>query len=262
LIDKHKDSTLEERQAEAWVRNTFDAGETKPAKEPSVCHPDKPRYGNGPFCRSCVDRIRWQGERGKEKLRAHVDANQSLSAAMRADALEKIGSIREYVRKPEEERQQINTRKPSVRQHVAKTAILSNLDFQKTAAELQPDATAYEQHQLAHKLEHDAQVKQEIEAQLTLRGLSDQDRDYFVKRLWQLFESSDPRMEAKSLSAMRILGKAFVSEKIENTQVEVLKISGLDDGIARMTGGDPDAQTGESSFSAAGVKAASLEFEE
>jgi len=61
---------------------------------------------------------------------------------------------------------------------------------------------------------------------------------------------------------MRILGKAFVSEKIENTQVEVLKISGLDDGIARMTGGDPEAQTGESSFSAADVKAASLEFEE
>jgi hypothetical protein len=48
----------------------------------------------------------------------------------------------------------------------------------------------------------------------------------FIQKLWAYFESNDPRQEQKALSAMRILGKAFVSEKVENTQVETLKIAG------------------------------------
>jgi len=147
-MDRHNES-LEQRQAEVWVRNNPDLTEatSRPAKtpSPSVCHPDKPRYGNSPFCRRCVDRIRWQGERGKDKLRAEIESNQSLSAAMKADVLERIGSMTEYVRKPEPERRHVDTRKPSVRKHAAKVAILKNLDFDRAAAELKPDLRPHEQ---------------------------------------------------------------------------------------------------------------------
>src|SRR5262249_15924367 len=146
-----------------------------------------------------------------------------------AEAIERIGSIRKYVKKSEPERRQVDTRKPTVRKHVAKVAIVNNLDFEKAAAELKPDLQPHEQATLARKLEADPQVNKEIQQQLSTRGLSDADKEYYVRKLWQFFESHDARQEAKSIAAMRILGKAFISEKVENTQVEVLKISGLEE---------------------------------
>ena len=48
---------------------------------------------------------------------------------------------------------------------------------------------------------------------------------------------------------MRILGRAFISEKIENTQVEMLKINGISEGLERMLGeADSEAQAGVSPF--------------
>jgi hypothetical protein len=208
----------------------------------AICHADRPRYGNSPFCRRCVDQVRWQGERGRAKLRAEIESSQSLSAAMKAEVIERIGAMTEYVRKPEEERRTVDTRKPSVRKHTGKVAILNNLDFDRAAAELKPDLRPHEQASLARKLESDPQVSREIQAQLSTRGLSDKDRDYFVSKLWSLFESPDPRQEQKSIAAMRLLGRAFISEKVENTEIEKLQIGGLEEGIARMTGGSDAAQ--------------------
>ena len=236
-MDRHNDS-LEQRQAEMWVKNNVDVEQEPPkaSKPASVCHPERPRYGNSPFCRRCVDLVRWQGERGRAKLRAEVESNQSLSAAMKADVVDRIGSMAEYVRKPVEERRTVDTRKPTVRKHAAKVAIINNLDFDQAAAELKPDLRPHEQATLARKLESDPPLNQEIQNQLSTRGLSDQDRAHFVRTLWRLFESENPVHEAKAIAAMRILGRAFISEKVENTQVEKLQIVGLDEGIARMTG--------------------------
>jgi len=66
-----------------------------------------------------------------------------------------------------------------------------------------------------------------------------------------MFDSTDPREEQKSLSAMRILGKAFISEKVENTQIETLKIAGINEGLERMLSDvDSEAQLGSSPFDA------------
>jgi hypothetical protein len=73
-------------------------------------------------------------------------------------------------------------------------------------------------------------VRTQVQSLLKKRGLDDESRDYFIQKLWAYFESNDPRQEQKALSAMRILGKAFVSEKIENTQIETLKIAGINEG--------------------------------
>ena len=239
MIDRHGKS-LEERQAEVWIKNR----QTTMA----VCHPDKEEYKTGTgLCRRCYDSIRHTGERGRAKAVAHVEANTNLTAAMRADVVEQIGKIQAYVRKPEPERKHVDTRKSSVRRHTAKLAILNNLDFDQTAAQLKPDLQPYEQANLARKLESDPQVNHEIQQQLSTRGLSDSDRDHFVRKLWQLFESNDPRQEAKAIAAMRILGKAFITEKVENTQVEKLTISGISDGLARMLGQDAEAAQSSSS---------------
>ena len=47
---------------------------------------------------------------------------------------------------------------------------------------------------------------------------------------------------------MRILGKAFISEKVENTQIVQLRIAGINEGIARMLSVDPEAQSSTSPF--------------
>jgi hypothetical protein len=63
-----------------------------------------------------------------------------------------------------------------------------------------------------------------------------------------MFESADPRQEQKALAAMRILGRAFVSEKIENVEVTSLKINGINEGLERMLSQSEDAQSTHSPF--------------
>jgi hypothetical protein len=222
---------------------------------PAACHPDRPVYGSGPLCRKCSDLVRWQGARGKSKVRAYVADNPSLSAAMRAEADDRLGKMQAYApkrKKPEDsDSKQIRTSNPSVARHAAKVLILNDLDGESAVKELKPDLSPADQATLGRKLETDPRVHREVEKQLTPRGLSDHDRDYFVQRLWQMFESTDPREEQKALSAMRILGKAFVSEKVENTQIEMLKIAGINEGLERMMSEvNSEAQAGTSPFDA------------
>ena len=168
---------------------------------------------------------------------------------MRAEVEDKIGKLKAYERKPEKERKYVDTRKPSVAKHAATTVIVNGLDYDKAATELKPSMTPYEQHKLAHQLEQDANVRTQVQSLLKKRGLDDESRDYFIQKLWAYFESNDPRQEQKALSAMRILGKAFVSEKVENTQVETLKIAGINEGLERMLGEpNSEAQAGTSPF--------------
>jgi hypothetical protein len=221
---------------------------------PAACHPGKPEYkaGSG-LCRTCYDSIRHTGERGRARAVAHIESNASLSSEMRADVIEHIGQISAYVRKPEKDRKHVDTKKKSVSKLAATAVIVNAMDFVKAAEALKPDMSPYEQHKLAHQLEHDANVQTEVQTLLKKRGLDDESREYFVQKLWQLFESNDPRQEQKALAAMRILGRAFISEKIENTQVETLKIAGVSEGIARMMGAaedEPDAQSAASPFDA------------
>jgi hypothetical protein len=220
---------------------------------PAACHPDRPIYGSGPLCRKCSDLVRWQGERGKAKVRSYVDNNATLSAAMRAEVDEKLGKLQAYAphrKKPTDpDSKSLRTSNPKVAEHAAKVLIMNALDGESAAKELKPDLSPVDQSILGRKLESDPHVHREVEKQLTPRGLSDHDREYFVTRLWQMFDSTDPREEQKALSAMRILGKAFISEKVENTQIEMLKIAGISEGLEKMMGAaDSEAQAGVSAF--------------
>ena len=258
-IDGKRES-LVSSQSEMYLRNkglTTDSREKCPP-QPSVCHPDREAYKCHRICRPCYDRIRHQGERGRAKVWEDVaSSNPTMSEAFRAEVAERIGAVKEYERKSESERKELNTNKPTVREHAAKVAILHNLDFRETAKELKPNLPPVDQAELAQTLEHDPKLSREIQSQLSARGLSDNDRDYFVKRLWEMFESSDPRQEAKALAAMRILGRAFISDKVENVQVEKLQLIGLEEGLKRMTS-DTSAQD-TSGFESAGLKPAKLD---
>jgi hypothetical protein len=229
----------------------------RPAKA-AICHPHLPMYGAGPWCRKCKDLVRWQGERGRAKVLAEVEGNYAGSEDLKAEfvsaAKARLQAIREYAprRKKAEDpdSKYVRTSNPRVAEHAAKVLILNALDGAAAAKEIKPDLSLADQAVLGRKLETDPHVHREVEKQLAPRGLSDHDRDYFVRRLWEMFDSTDPRQEAKSLGAMRILGKAFITEKVENTEIQSLRINGLEEGLARMTGegDDGSAQSPDSSF--------------
>ncbi len=224
----------------------------------AICHPHLPMYGSGPWCRKCKDLVRWQGERGRAKVLAEVEAHYAGTEELKAEfvsaAKARLDAIREYAprrKKPEDpDSKYVRTSNPKVAAHAAKVLIVKNLDGESAAKELKPDLSPADQAILGRKLENDPHIHREVEKQLAPRGLSDHDRDYFVRRLWEMFDSTDPREEAKSLGAMRILGKAFITEKVENTEIQALRINGLEEGLARMTGegDDGSAQSAESPF--------------
>src|SRR5467141_1807283 len=67
---------------------------------PAACHPSRPIYGAGPWCRRCKDLLRWQGERGRAKVLADVETNyagsEELKAEFVSEAKRKLDAIREY----------------------------------------------------------------------------------------------------------------------------------------------------------------------
>jgi hypothetical protein len=108
--------------------------------------------------------------------------------------------------------------------------------MEKTVEELKPELSPIEVAATAHKLENDPRVNAAIEKTLQKRGLDEKSKEHFVDLLWRYAESEEPADEKRQLAALRILGKAFVGEKIEVDKPEELKISGLEAGLKRMLG--------------------------
>jgi hypothetical protein len=117
---------------------------------------------------------------------------------------------------------------------------LNALDGESAAKELKPDLAPADQAVLGRKLETDPRVHLEVEKQLTPRGLSDHDREYFVTRLWQMFDSTIRLIRAKSKS--RSLGQATTDPQRNN----VRRRSGKD--CSRATGWLGETQRKEGRF--------------
>ena len=77
-------------------------------------------------------------------------------------------------------------------------------------------------------------VQQAIEKSLQKRGLDAKSREHFVDLIWRYAESEKPADERRQLAALRILGKAFISEKIEVDKPQQLKIGGIEEGLEKM----------------------------
>jgi len=86
----------------------------------------------------------------------------------------------------------------------------------------------------AHKLENDPQVSAAIQKTLQKRGLDEQSKQHYVDLLWRYAESEAPADEKRQLTALRILGKAFVGENITVDKPETLRISGIEEGLRNM----------------------------
>lgn len=217
-------------------------------REFAICHPDRPHYSRG-RCRRCFDYERFHGH-------PPVDVPETVWQTIRAD----FGVPPKAKRLADGERRYIRLERASVAQHVAGVIVKNAMDTQAAAAELKPDLPEFEQNIVAAQLENSPEVKVAVAEELKKRGLDEESKQHFVSKLWQWFESDDPRYEKAKLAAIRQLGKVFLPERswMEVGKLEPLPITGFDDNVRRMLGGDDSSQT-DLGFSDATRYAASMD---
>jgi hypothetical protein len=147
---------------------------------------------------------------------------------------------------------------PKVADHVAKILIKNNLDYQKAAKEIEPDAASLRIKILADKMEESQTVQKALKENLEASGLDDKSKDIYVKTLWDwmlegnksmnetLYKedgSRDYRGEIKrreaatqyAIAAARILSRAFIQEKPQDNKPMELRIKGWGDMVDTMT---------------------------
>jgi hypothetical protein len=198
----------------------------RPRSQPAnaVCHPERPAYSRS-LCRGCYDAVRWTGR-----------LPRTLVGETRGAAEDCARRVPRAGRKPPEDSAYIRTDRPSVAKHVAVVAVKNCLDMEKAVKEMKPGLTRLQVAETSEKLEGDPNVRNAIERTLAKRGLDEKSKEHFVELLWRYAESEDPRDERRQLQALRILGKAFVGERVEVREPTPLKIHGYEEGIRRMFG--------------------------
>jgi hypothetical protein len=148
-------------------------------------------------------------------------------------AEEAAGKIPRAGRRPESSKY-IRTERPRVAEFVAGVAVKNALDMEKAVTEIKPELSPVEVAITAYRLEQDPHVQKAIQKTLQKRGLDSESKNYYVQRLWEFFESTDPADEKRQLQAMRILGRGFIAEKVQVDKPEELKIHGFEEGLRRM----------------------------
>jgi hypothetical protein len=203
-----------------------------PGFKPAICHPDREYYSKG-FCKSCYNNQNKQAKKAGVMGAAQpkvIAPESTVSAALDA----KVQPIQVMTPFPEPAFP-IPYQKPQVAAHVARSAVMHNMDMEAAVKEMAPELSAGEAADVAEKLEGAVQVKVAIEKELAKRGLDEQSKVAFVDKMWRWLEGQEG--EKRALTAARILGKGFISERIDVNKPMDLPIRDLSSGIAVMMSG-------------------------
>jgi hypothetical protein len=195
---------------------------TKKPVTHAICHPDRTAYAHG-LCRPCYDSKRWTGK-----------LPTTVSGEARRMAEEAAGTIPRADRKDFESSKYVRTENPAVANFVAGAIVQNFLDTERAVREIKPGLSPAQVAETAQKLERDPHVQREIQKTLEKRGLDEKSKEHYVDLLWRYAESVDPGDEKRQLQAMRILGRAFIGEKVEVDTPQALPIRGFDEGLRRM----------------------------
>lgn len=195
------------------------------------CHPDRPHHARG-FCNSCYRRfVQKQQEHG-------------LSLAEQRGAI-LGGHGKQSAPQPIEDPPPLNTFDFAVTDHVVRLLLKHSMDFNKVIEEICPAGNPFDKGRMLDQLQTDIRIKTALQRDLAKFGLDDKAKEHYVAELWRWFHNEeDPRLRA---TAARILGKAFIAEKVDVTPIESLPILGFEEGLKRMLAvpiseGDQDAQ--------------------
>lgn len=158
-----------------------------------------------------------------------IPADLAVNAAMDA----RVRPEQVYVLTPEP-KPAIDVMKPQVAAHFARATVMNNMDMEAAVKVLAPELTPGQAADMAETLEGSSVVKVAIERELAKRGLDEQSKTAFVEKMWQWLEGTEG--EKRAMTAARILGKGFISERIDVNKPADLPIRDLSSGIAVMMG--------------------------
>ena len=128
----------------------------------------------------------------------------------------------------------INTFDFAVTDYVVRLLLKNQMDINKFIEAFAPEATLAEKARIHEQVQTDVRIKTALQRDLSKLGLDDTSKSHYVEELWRWFHNEeDPRLRGV---AARILGKAFIAEKVEHHAIEDLPIRGIDEGLKRMLG--------------------------
>lgn len=121
--------------------------------------------------------------------------------------------------------------------HIARAAIVSNLDLNETVNLLFPYDKPERKAKTLELFESSEDLKKEVTEQLKLMDLGDTSKEAYIKEMFIWLWGPNPDL---AQTAARLLGKAFMPEKI-NDKPAVLQIKGMEEGLKTMFGDGPAA---------------------
>lgn len=144
------------------------------------------------------------------------------------------GPVPRADRKRFDESGYVRTSDPRVAQHVAGAIAKNLLDTEAAVRELKPELDSYEVSQVVAKLEKDPRVQAAVQTELKRLGLDEESKKEYIALLWRYAASEAPEHERRQLTALRLLGKAFLPEQTPLSKPEELPLRGLEEGLRRM----------------------------
>jgi hypothetical protein len=105
---------------------------------------------------------------------------------------------------------------------IARALIANHLDLERAVYQLFPYDSRERKMQTIEYLENHIELKQEIENELKVMGLDETSKTGYVSELWRWMWGAD---KDKAQTAARILGKAFMPEKVDDKPQDLRLVS-------------------------------------
>lgn len=142
---------------------------------------------------------------------------------------------------PEEKGRPFRIRSRPTLELVARALIVNHMDYEKAVVMLFPNRSTEFYADTLDYLEAHTDLQAEVENQLKITGLDETSKEAYVKQMWMWMWGVDNELKT---TAARILGKAFMPEKVDD-QPKPLRIAGIEDGLAKMGLGAVQSQPKE-----------------
>lgn len=180
-------------------------------RKPAECHPEKPTHAHG-LCKDCYDKNRALTRKVRREQMRPFDFRQQRQRTF--DPGEVLP---------------LNTYDTAVTDYAVRCMLACQMDLTKAIDMMSPDASPQLKGKILDQLNTDIRFKTALQRDLTKRGLDDHSKERYVEEVWRMFlNDADPRLKA---AAMRVLGKAFIAEKIESRHIEDLPIADFNEGV-------------------------------
>lgn len=197
----------------------------------AACHPDRKHHARG-LCLSCYGKYK----DAQKKIDAMAEAGQPVEESVRAAMDVKKAPPPEKTYVP------IRWRNPDTLEYLCRAVIKHKFDWYQAVREIAPELDVAEAAEEAVKLRENIAVREAIEDALVDKGLDDKSKSAFVKRMWKWLDSGDEKLMR---AAAGILGRGFISDKIDVNKTEELPIRGFKEGVTKLFGEAPDPNSEE-----------------